>query len=156
MNHFDALLDRLEWAGESLRTLFAQKKNIFSPSFLKMVYEILKFGDEGETTLISDRMTFLLAPLLLGKPELHHVTMRQYLSAYKYSKEFQESMFKIDHLTLKDYILPITAAIWSTPASEMLEFPAIILIQFMHNHKMLQMDDRPRWRTGIHNLSVIF
>jgi predicted NAD/FAD-binding protein len=48
-----------------------------------------------------------------------------------------------------NYILPMTAAVWSTPLAGMLDFPIFTLVHFMHNHYMLQIDNRPRWRTGV-------
>ena len=42
----------------------------------------------------------------------------------------------------------MTAAIWSTaPDSCSLNFPALTLIRFMHNHHLLQISDRPKWLT---------
>jgi predicted NAD/FAD-binding protein len=42
----------------------------------------------------------------------------------------------------------MTAAIWSTaPNACLLNFPALTLIRFMHNHHLLQVTDRPSWLT---------
>src|SRR6202048_2446858 len=47
---------------------------------------------------------------------------------------------------LTDYLAPMGAAIWSAPASEILDFPAENFVAFFSNHRLLQYD-RPVWRT---------
>jgi predicted NAD/FAD-binding protein len=47
------------------------------------------------------------------------------------------------------YLLPMTGAIWSTPMGEMLDFPIQAMITFMSNHKLLQINDRWQWKTGM-------
>jgi len=74
--------------------------------------------------------------LILDKAEFAQMSMQEYLSKNGYSSYF-----------IENYLLPITAAIWSTPLSGMLNFPAQTLVQFMHNHQMLQVHNRPKWRT---------
>lgn len=38
---------KLEWASHDLSTIFIQRRNIFSPSFLRMVYDVIRFGKEA-------------------------------------------------------------------------------------------------------------
>ena len=45
-----------------------------------------------------------------------------------------------------DYLVPMTAAIWSTPSARMLEFPAESLVRFLDNHRLMQIKP-PWWRT---------
>ncbi len=47
---------------------------------------------------------------------------------------------------MTDYLAPMGAAIWSSPAAEMLDFPAENFVAFFNNHRLLQYD-RPVWRT---------
>jgi hypothetical protein len=57
--------------------------------------------------------------------------------------------FKQNHFAprlLTDYLAPMGAAIWSAPASEILDFPAENFVAFFSNHRLLQYD-RPVWRT---------
>lgn len=112
----------LEWSGGNLNTIFGQRKNIFKLSFYKMLLEILRFGREAET----NRQAALR----------HAWTLGELLQARKYSEAFKT-----------DYLLPIGAAIWSTPETKMLEFPASTFLTFFINHKLLQVNNRPVWRT---------
>ena len=120
---FSVSLDNgaLEWCGTGLKGVFAQKRNILSLSFLKMLREIFKFNEQAAADLDN------------GK--LKNLTLIEYLEKANFSDRLKN-----------DYLVPMTAAIWSTPAKEMLEFPAESLINFMKNHSLMQ-SDRPKWRT---------
>ena len=111
----------LEYNGTSVNALFAQRRNLFRPSFLGMVRDILRFHRE--------------APLLLERPG-DELPLGEYLAAGRYGRAFREH-----------YILPMGAAIWSTDACRMLDFPARFFVRFLHNHGMLTVNDRPVWRT---------
>ena len=109
----------LEYAGNSLSSLFSQKKNIFSISFLLMIRDILSFNKNAKKDLstISSKLT-------LG----------EYLKKNNYSKGF-----------IYNYIVPMGAAIWSTKASNMLDMSALFFIRFFNNHGLLQIKNRPTW-----------
>jgi len=111
----------LEYNGSSLDTLFAQRRNLFNPSFLGMVGDILRFNRE--------------APSLLAGTD-DNLTLGAYLDAGSYRRAF------IDH-----YLVPMGAAIWSTDPKRMLDFPARYFVRFLHNHGMLSVNGRPAWRT---------
>ena len=113
----------LEYNGNTLNSLFAQRRNLLRPGFWRMVLEILRFNREAPA-------------LLQGKPSGDELTLGHYLQAGRYSREF------IDW-----YIMPMGAAIWSTDTTRMLDFPARSFIRFFHNHGMLTVNDRPQWRT---------
>ena len=110
----------LEYNGTTLNTLFAQRRNLFSPSFHRMIRDILRFNREAPGFLDSGDDTTRLG---------------DYLSKQGYRQEFR------DH-----YIIPMGAAIWSAAPGDMLDFPARYFIRFFHNHGMLSVDDRPQWR----------
>ena len=110
----------LEYNGNSLNTLFAQRRNLFRPSFYRMIRDILRFNRESLE--------------LLTRPE-PGPSLGSYLESHRYSREF------IDH-----YIVPMGAAIWSASQETMWGFPARYLIQFFKNHGMLSVDKRPTWR----------
>ena len=109
----------LEYNGENLNTLFAQRRNLFRPSFHRMIRDILRFNRE--------------APALLDSPRA--VTLNVYLREQNYSQEF------IDH-----YILPMAAAIWSAEPAVTGEMPVRFFVQFFRNHGLLSVSDRPQWR----------
>lgn len=115
---------RLEWASHSLDTIFTQRGNVMSPSFLAMIRDVLRFGREGPKVL---------------DPEVAHryasVTLGEYLTTEKYSSAF-----------IDNYVLPMCAAVWSVPASQVLKFPVTMLIRFWANHHLLDITQRPVWR----------
>ena len=110
----------LEYNGTTLNTLFAQRRNLFSPSFHRMIRDILRFNRE--------------APGFLDSGD-DSTGLGEYLTANNYRREFREH-----------YIIPMGAAIWSAAPGDMLDFPARYFIRFFHNHGMLSVDDRPQWR----------
>lgn len=109
----------LEYNGTTLNTLFAQRRNLFRPSFYRMIRDILRFNRE--------------APHCLSRPDLT-LTLGDYLRQGGFSREF------IDW-----YLIPMGAAIWSADPSRMWEMPAQFFIRFFHNHGMLSVNDRPVW-----------
>ena len=118
---------RFEWKGggstwaETARGLFAQKRNLLSPSYLRMLRDILSFNEQS----VKDRAAGLLARMSLG----------DYFRWRKFAPRL-----------LTDYLAPMGAAIWSAPAERMLDFPAENFVAFFSNHRLLQYD-RPIWRT---------
>ncbi|NNL95327.1 MAG: NAD(P)-binding protein [Xanthomonadales bacterium] len=110
----------LEYNGTTLNTLFAQRSNLFRPSFHRMIRDILRFNRE--------------APALL-EPGAPDTSLYAFLRRGGYSDEFR------DH-----YILPMGAAIWSARPSVMGRMPAKFFIRFFDNHGMLSVNDRPVWR----------
>jgi len=112
----------LEWAGSNLATLFGQKRNLISRPFWRMLSDILRFNRES--------VAWLAAHADNGR------SLRDFLAAGKYSASFSEW-----------YLLPMAAAIWSCPAGQMLDMPLTTFIRFCQNHGLLQVFDRPMWRT---------
>ncbi len=109
-----------EYSG-SLAGLFAQKRNLLRPRLWVMLRDLLRFYRE--------------APRFLDQPE-PGMTLGGYLEANGYSRGF-----------LYDHLLPMAAAIWSSPLEEILDFPAESFMRFNDNHGLLQMNGRPEWRT---------
>ena len=120
---FSVSLDggNLEWCGSRLTGIFAQRRNLLSPGFLRMLGDIARFNLRARKDLKSGALCGL--------------TLNDYLHQAGFS-----------HRLKNDYLVPMTSAIWSTPTTKMLEFPAESLIQFMKNHALIQYK-RPRWRT---------
>jgi predicted NAD/FAD-binding protein len=118
---------RFEWKGggdtwaDTARGLFAQKRNLLSPSYLRMLKDILTFNEQS----VKDQADGRLADMTLG----------QYFRWRKFAPRL-----------LTDYLAPMGAAIWSAPADQMLDFPAENFVAFFNNHRLLQYD-RPVWRT---------
>jgi predicted NAD/FAD-binding protein len=118
---------RFEWKGggnnwvDTAKGLFAQSRNLLSPSYLWMLRDILTFNNQST----EDHAAGLLAGL----------TLRQYFAKRHFAPRL-----------LTDYLAPMGAAIWSAPSSDMLDFPAENFVAFFSNHRLLQYD-RPVWRT---------
>ena len=109
----------LEYAGNSIASLFSQKLNLFRPSFWIMLWDIIRFNKNAR----SDLETI--------SPE---ITLEQYLSSKSYSKVF-----------INNYVIPMGSAIWSTKADSMLRVPALFFIRFFNNHGLLQIKNRSGW-----------
>ncbi len=111
----------LEYAGSGeINGLFAQRRNLFSPRFWSMLLDLFRFYRE--------------APAHAGKLGL--VTLGEFLAEHRYGRAFRD-----------DHLLPMAAAIWSTPTPAILDYPAEAFIRFCENHGLLKIRDRPRWRT---------
>lgn len=113
----------LEWAGASLDTVFAQRRNLLSPAFLRMLADILRFNRQAGALALAAAAD---AQLPLGA----------FLDLHGYSQPFRDW-----------YLLPMAACIWSCPRDQMLAFPLATFVRFCHNHGLLQISDRPQWRT---------
>ncbi len=109
----------LEYNGTSLNRLFAQRRNLLRPSFWTMLKEIWRFNREGRR--------------LIGEKDA--VTLGSFLTRARFSEEF-----------LRNYLVPLSASIWSARPASILDFPARFLARFLHNHGMLQVTGRPKWR----------
>jgi uncharacterized protein len=113
---------QIEYAGSSLSTFFAQIKNVFSLTYWRFLFDILRFNRN--------------APAMLALPFDPSVTLESYVNREGYSREF-----------LRHYLLPMIASIWSAPLQTVMSFPVQTLIRFFHNHCLMQVDGRPQWRT---------
>ncbi len=112
----------LEYAGSGLGTLFAQRRNLLRPRFWGMVRDILRFNREANARLAAG--------------EGHRQTLGELLDELHMGEAFR-----------RYYLLPMSAAIWSCPQDVMLRFPARSFLRFFHNHGLIQLRDRPQWRT---------
>ena len=121
---FGASLDdgRLEYSGNGLGGVLAQPVNAVRPRFWSMLRDLLRFYRE--------------APAFLDDPRACTMTLGAYLDAHGYGPAFVE-----------DHLLPMGAAIWSTPVADMRDYPAAAFIRFFDNHALLSLKDRPIWRT---------
>ncbi|MBI2813584.1 MAG: FAD-dependent oxidoreductase [Opitutae bacterium] len=112
----------LEFAGSSLNHLFAQRRNLFRPRFLRMLLAIDRFNRE--------------AVAALADPAWAGVTLGDYVRRRGYGPDF-----------LGLYLLPMSSAVWSTPPEKMLAFPVATLLRFFHNHGFLGLSTQHQWWT---------
>jgi predicted NAD/FAD-binding protein len=114
----------LVYAGNDLNGLFAQRSNLISPSFLRFLLEIARFSRQAR----NDLDTGSIPPITLG----------EYLQRGRYSG-----------FMINNYLLPMAAAIWSTPTLRAAAFPAEPFLRFFKNHGLLSFRQRPQWRTVV-------
>lgn len=113
---------RLEYSSNSALSLFAQKRNLLSPRFWSMLTDLVRFYREAPAhcCALDQRLT----------------SLGDYLCEQGYSRAFQD-----------DHLLPQAAAIWSTSAQGIRDFPAAAFIRFCQNHGLLKLKGRPEWLT---------
>jgi uncharacterized protein len=111
----------LEYNGHSLNTLFAQRRNLWSLSFHRMLFDILRFCRSARRSVSENG---------------GEITVGEFLAQHGYSREFAEH-----------YLLPMGAAIWSCPTGTFSQFPIQFIVDFYYNHGLLNIRERPVWRT---------
>ena len=112
---------RFEYAAPAL---FAQRRNVLRPRFWSMLSEVLRFYRE--------------APAALAALEDPNLSLGAFLQQGRFSAAFRD-----------DHLLPMAAAIWSSPTEALLDYPAASFLRFCDNHGLLQLAGRPLWRTVI-------
>jgi predicted NAD/FAD-binding protein len=117
---------RFEYSGsEAYGTLFAQKRNLLRPKFHRMLADIIRFNASADR--------------FLGQSsESDRLTIGSFLTRGRYSESF-----------CNQYLLPMSAAIWSANLERIREFPATSFLQFFKNHGLITLNDRPEWRTVV-------
>ncbi len=110
----------IEWSGTNLNTVFAQRKNIANPKFLKMLSDVVRFSRDADR--------------LLADPTTAELTLGQLLKREGYSEGFTDW-----------YLIPMGDAIWSTPPGDMLDYPAHTFLRFCDNHGLLHISGKPQW-----------
>ncbi len=112
---------QIEYNGNGLSGIFPNLKNVFNPRIWRMLKDTLRFYKESGD----------------WKDEIpEEMTLGELLKKFNYSDDFRDL-----------HLIPMGAAIWSTPADQMLEYPALAFLNFCQNHGLLQVDDRPQWHT---------
>jgi uncharacterized protein len=109
-----------EWSSDPWG-LFAWKRNLVNPGFHALIGEILHFNN--------------VARRQLSQGVIPEMSLGDWLDAQGFSNTFRVA-----------YLLPMSAAIWSTPEKEMLDYPVGSFIQFFDNHRLMH-TIRPIWRT---------
>ena len=112
----------IEWCGSSIRHLFAQKRNLFSLRFWRLLLQINRFNQLAKTGWQS--------------AEAETTSLRDWCAGHGLGADFLEL-----------YLIPMSSAVWSTPPEKMLGFPAAALLRFFHNHGFLGLDTQHQWLT---------
>ena len=119
------LSQNLEYNGNTLNSLFAQRRNLLRPKFWRIVRDILKFNK-------------ICKKAAADKVDYGQQTLQQFLVKNQFSDDFSYN-----------YILPMCAAIWSTSLEDIKAFPFTFFLRFFNNHGLLNITDRPQWRSII-------
>ncbi|KAF8904243.1 FAD/NAD(P)-binding domain-containing protein [Mucidula mucida] len=120
---------KFEWAGDNLFTLFCQPYRLLDVNMWRMLYDIFRFNASAK------RLVSLWNKQ--NAEQWEDYSIGDYLDWGSYSDAFRDN-----------YLIPMTAAIWSTPPDKCaLDFPARTLIQFLNNHHLLQLTGKPKWLT---------
>lgn len=118
----------LEFAGVDgrlslLNGLFAQRRNLFSPSYINLLLDIVRFNKIAVADVENGHID-------------QNITLQLYVKKYRLSQAFRDF-----------YLIPMASAIWSTPFAQMLDFPMRFMLPFMFKHGLLSVSNRPKWRT---------
>jgi predicted NAD/FAD-binding protein len=110
----------LEWSGESPNALFAQRRNLVSPAFWRMLRDLVRFQRAGRAFLSARDVTS---------------SLDDFLHAGGFGAELR-----------RFYLEPMIASVWSADPERVGAFPAHALLRFFENHGLLGFTDRPQWR----------
>jgi len=109
-----------EYAGGPPLGLFAQPGLLLRKRYWQMLLDLLRFYREAARKIPQDSMQ----------------SLGDYLSSGGYSQAF-----------IDDHLMPFGAAVWSTSRGNMLDYPAAAFIRFCDNHGLLNLVQRPQWKT---------
>ena len=116
--------DGVEWSGCDLNTVFAQRRNLLRPRFLRMLADLMRFNKLATAIALRGAEDELAEPIA------------DFLDRHCFNAAFRDW-----------YFLPMIGCIWSCPTDQMLRFPIGTMIRFCHNHGLIQVADRPQWHT---------
>ncbi|MBD74246.1 MAG: hypothetical protein CMM96_01970 [Rickettsiales bacterium] len=110
----------IEYGGQNIKTIFAQKKNITDPKFLLMLKDILRF------------FLFVRSDINI----YFDISIDDYLNQKKYSEVFRNF-----------FLYPMASSIWSTSYRDIKDYPFVKFVEFFDNHGLLNFFSRPQWKT---------
>jgi uncharacterized protein len=110
-----------EWGSDGAAGFFAWKRNLLSPDHWQLLGDMVRFNRQAQADATGRDLTSL--------------TLGDYVRELHLSETF-----------VRNYLVPMGAAIWSTPEAEMFDYPASSFVRFFNNHRLLHVD-RPQWRT---------
>ena len=103
-------------------SFFAQKRLALRPGYLRLFPDILRFYRDARA--------------ILDSPTPTGMDLGQYLADRKFGASFA------DH-----FLVPITAAVWSTAPGRTLDYPVDSLLRFLDNHGLIGVGNAHPWRT---------
>jgi uncharacterized protein len=112
-----------EWGSDGASGFFAWKRNALNSGHWGLLFEMLRFNKQAQADV--------------SNPELLTMSLGDYCRKHGLSQSF-----------INGYLVPMGAAIWSTPEIGMMDYPASSFIRFFNNHRLLHAE-RPDWRTVV-------
>lgn len=113
----------MEYACDNLDKIFAQRRNLLRPRFIGMFRDVLRLCRQ--------------APADLAAGGIGGATLGEWVARHGFSDWFRDR-----------FILPMGAAIWSTPSRRILDFPAESFLRFFANHDLYTgLGEMIKWRT---------
>jgi predicted NAD/FAD-binding protein len=100
--------------------LLSQPRNLASPGYRRMIRDIVRFSRTAASSVHEGSLE----------------TTEALLDRMSMSQEFR-----------RDFLLPVVACIWSSSLEQMLRYPADSMVRFLDNHGLLDVLERPAWRT---------
>ena len=105
-----------EYGTFSTRAMFAQPMCLVDAGHWRLIRDILRFFREAPAH------------------HRHDGSIGELLGRLRLGQEFRDR-----------FLLPISGAIWSTPARDMMDFPAGTFVRFFDNHGLLSVKGQPQW-----------
>jgi len=110
----------IEWSGTNLDSVFAQRRNVKNPRFLRMLADVVRLSRDADR--------------LMADPSIEGLTLGELMKREGYSDAFTDW-----------YLIPMGDAIWSTPPGDMFDYPALTFLRFCDNHGLLHIFGKPAW-----------
>lgn len=113
---------RTEYSSVGASAFLCGGRNLISPRFWSMTFDLLRFYKNAPLELLNTRHDL--------------ISLGEYLEQRSYGEAFK-----------RDHLLPQAAAIWSASMTEIHHYPACAFVRFFENHGLLKLKGRPHWST---------
>lgn len=110
-----------EWSGSGLRGLIFNNDNWKQLKSYQIFMDVVRFNKISKKFLETNKTK---------------QTLGEFLSQHRFSDAF-----------INYYLLPMGAAVWSTEPLLINKFPAKSFLEFFNHHGLLNLKDRPQWKT---------
>ena len=118
-------LHALEWSTRGLKGVFAQRTQLARPSHYAMLNDLFRFYRDARRTLDEADA---------GRPT--GMTLDEYLADRRFGRAFASH-----------FLVPLTAAVWSTAPDQVGSFPIDYLLRFLDHHGLIGYGRNLHWRT---------
>lgn len=114
--------------GRKLPGLFAQRRRLFDPRYLHLLWSVKRF-QKLANALLDDAGSVAAAGDL---------TFGEFLTQHRFNQHF------VHH-----YAIPVVACVWSSGRADALDYPAVFLFRFLRHHGFLSISGSPQWFTVV-------